>query len=47
MTTIHFTDNNVASESKYHSFKIKSLTDMMNAAFNNPEFWGNICLEMG
>jgi len=32
-TTTHFTDNNVASESKYHSFKIKLLTDMMNAAF--------------
>jgi len=47
MTTIHFTDNNVASESKYPSFKIKPLTDMTNAVFNNLEFLGNICLEMG
>ena len=48
MTIIHFKDSSLASESKHdNGFKIKPLTDMVNATFQHLEFLGNICLEMG
>jgi hypothetical protein len=39
MTIKHFTDNNVTSESKY-SFKIKPLTGVRNAAFQQSGIFG-------